>query len=127
MNFKINTIRKFEIEHMFDDTDVCVKLFFEKVAVENLNFDELRDKLNLKKVAINKEEEGQVKEEGSYNAFLYMLRKSLIGWEGIVDQNGVVVPFNENNQIAVFEEVQKEVSLIRKIIVAYSGINEKNL
>lgn len=94
-----------------------------------MDYAELREKMEDKKELVTVDEKGKETKvgKGTYNAFLYTLRCSLVGWNNIADENGVDLPFSEEMQIHVFEAIRLEVDLFDKIISAYTGTQGKNL
>ena len=135
MNLKINTKRSFTIDHEFKTStgeSIPVKFYFTVLAGEDTDFNKLREKMSIGKVEgldnIDK------KTAGSYNAFLYTLRTSLVACEGIeneknepiiiIGKDGIV---DKTLQIIVFEVIQSDADLLTKVITAYGGVKEKNL
>ena len=108
---------------------------FDFVVGEDIDYVALREKMEDKKDLVTYDENNKETriEAGIYNAFLYTLRTSLVGCEGILlpDGNPIVIrnengKINESYQKAVFEGIRTESDLFDKITLAYQALNEKN-
>jgi len=139
MAFVVNPKREVTFHHTYvpkEGEPIEFSVTFKFTASEDIDYVQLRDKAADKTPLIveDKETGKETKTEmGTYNAFLYTLRTSLISCEGIEDPEGkkIVITddngkINEDNQIAVFESIRSEQELFDKIIVAYVGHKEKN-
>jgi hypothetical protein len=126
---KIKTNRTFIIDHKFEDVDSIIKFHFKIPASEDVDYTELRKKL----YAGDEIKTEDTKTPGAYNAYLYSLRTALVKCEGIEDENGkpIIITdndgvINEDYQIAVFELIKFDTELMKKVVVAYTGVSEKN-
>jgi hypothetical protein len=162
MGFKVNTKRVFTIEYTHEvemveevlaiteteaENGVAVlgvpakmekfelSVTIQQIASEDVDYGELRKKMESvsdTQVIIN-EESGKTMDNGSYNAFLYTLRKSIVACKGFVDQDekDLVITatdgkVNNINQIVVAEAIKQIPDFYDKIIAAYTGISSKN-
>lgn len=139
MLFKVNPKREETVtEEVVDEegNSGTFKLHLEFQSSEELNYTEYRKRLSTSEgTEIVTDENGEEQEidEGTYNAFLYSLRTSIIGAEPIADLDGepLVIKdeegnINEENQKAVFEFVKQIPELYDKLITAYKGHLGKN-
>ena len=160
MGFQVNTERKFTVKHSHkvervqtkvDPMEVKVdgeksiakaveeeifelEVTFTHLAGEDIDYDELRGKLNnITDVKVLNEETGEEIDNNSYNAFLYTLRKGLIDCKGFTDQNGKDLVITQKNgkvngniQITIFEAVRTIPEFFEKVVTAYTGIDSKN-
>jgi len=146
MGFKVNTQRQFTVKHnLVVETEALegveastetypLEVTFKNLAGEDIDYGELRSKLsNLSDVKVINEDTGEEIDNESYNAFLYTLRKSLIGCKGFTDQddNDLVIigtdgKVNSNTQLVVFEAVRNISDFFNDVITAYTGLNSKN-
>lgn len=128
MAFQVKTNRSVTLHHTTSNGNEF-SVDFKFINAEDMDYAELREKMEDKKELVTVDEKGKETKvgKGTYNAFLYTLRCSLVGWNNIADENGVDLPFSEEMQIHVFEAIRLEVDLFDKIISAYTGTQGKNL
>jgi len=138
MGFKVNPKREVTFHHKIEGEEEPIEfsVTFRFVTSEDIDYVELRRKAANKTImTLVDKETGKEKEVkmGTYNAFLYSLRCSLISWNGFVDMEGTELPIKDGegniiavNQIAVFEAAKSIKELFDKIVVAYVGTKEKN-
>lgn len=139
MAFVINPKREVKFYHTItqEKENIEFSVTFRWVASEDTDYVTLRDKAADKTpLEVIDEKTGAIKTTnmGTYNAFIYTLRTSLIDCEGITDLDGNIIKIKdekgkiiEDNQIAVFEAVRSETELFNKICLSYIGEKEKNL
>jgi hypothetical protein len=94
--------------------DAKFKIYFRKVYSENINASEI--------TAFNSGTE----DDQNQSTFLYMLRKGITRWEGIVGEDGLDLPFNAVNQQAVFEAIKNMPGVMEKMSVVFMGTEGKN-
>lgn len=136
MGFKVSTEREFTVKHSHkvDEETYELEVTFKHLAGEDIDYDELRRKLSgVSDVKILNEETGEEVDNGSYNAFLYTLRKGLISCKGFTDSEDkdIIITqaggkINSDMQIVVFEAVRTIPEFFDKIVTAYTGIDAKN-
>jgi len=152
MAFQVNPIREVKFYEKYKDNNneiVEFSVTFNFISSEDIDYVELRKKMEGKqKMTIEKKVEGKDgKKEiteieiGTYNAFLYTLRTSLVDCEGIEDPDGKPLLIKDDkgkiivaNQIAIFEAIRMlpsgeegQPTLMDKVTKAYIGQKEKNL
>jgi hypothetical protein len=128
---KLDTKRKHVFEHSVgEDT---YSFTFEFKCAEDLNYSELRKKINSSsgEVTLVTEEGGKKVEQkvdsSTFNAFIYLLRTSLISWsDNIVDEDEKPLDFSELNQKVVFEYIKSQEDLYEKVLTAFGGNTGKN-
>ena len=151
MMFKVNPVRKVTFEETFiidpeneseEPKEGKFSVTFHFAPAEDIDYVQLRKKMEDKTPLEFEDEKGKISKTdvGSYNAFLYNVRTSLIDWSGISDMEGNPLPVRdekgkiiEANQLAVFEAVRLlkpakkgELSLMDKVTSAYVGHKGKN-
>ena len=113
---------------------------FQFKIAEDLDYVELRDKAENKKELITYDENNKETKQdmGTWNAFLYILRTSLVEVNGIflpgsTDEKPLPLMITKEDgsidvecQKAVFEAIRVETELFDKIILAFQGLNSKN-
>lgn len=144
MSFKVNPVREKKFHHKTVDTDgtpIEFSVTFNFICSEDIDYAELRKKIENKEKLSVEDENGKISEVemGTYNAFLYTLRTSLTDWEGITDLEGKPLAVRNDkgeiiiaHQKAVFEAIRTlpteegQQSLMDKITIAYTGYKGKN-
>jgi len=118
--------------------EVAVWIDFKPQAAEDIDYTVLMSKMADKEKMVTQVEEkdektGEVKmvekiiDGGSYNALLYSIRTSIKAWcDEFTDEDNNVLPFNQDNQVAVFEAVREIPGFFDKVLTAYTGITSKN-
>lgn len=132
MKFKVKRRKPIRIEHKIDDTTTIWVDIKPKIS-EEIDYKRLFSLTNKEgKIEITtKDDDGKEKvieyDSGTYNAFLYNIRASIIGWcEDFVDEDEKPLEFNEDNQIAIFEAIKDLEGMFEKLTTAFTGITEKN-
>ena len=140
MGFVVNPKRDVTFHHTIVEKEkepIEISVSFSFVAAEDIDYVELQKKAE-DKTTFEMIDEGTGKKKtinmGLYNTFLYTLRTSLVGCTGFVDPENNEIKIKDedgkiivNNQLVVFEAVRMMKELFDKIIIAYSGTQEKNL
>jgi hypothetical protein len=64
---------------------------------------------------------------GNYNLLLYEMRTSIKGWsDNFRGEDEEILPFNEENQIAVFEGIRNIPGFFENYLQMYTGVTSKN-
>jgi len=107
--FKVSNNKK--QTYNYDKEGVSFSLHFTFPMKEDYNFGAL----------LSKKDEFETFKESIVSA-----RKSLVGWEGIVDENNVPLEFSEENQKNIFDQVTDFEGVLTDIIKLMSGMTGKN-
>lgn len=137
MSFVVNPKREVKFYHKIEENGEVSEfsVTFKFIIGEDVDYVMLRDKSADKTPLEIEDEHGKITktEMGTYNAFLYTLRISLIDCSDIIDPDGKEIKIKdehgkiiEENQIAVFEAIRIQKELFDKIVSAYIGEKEKN-
>jgi hypothetical protein len=93
------------------------------------------NKKAVQKIKVEHEDEGysiflqkQLTEDCTDSA-LTNLRKSIVGWSDVLDEESKPLPFNEENQKLVFEAILEDDEFFKKVCQEFSNdpVNLKNL
>jgi len=140
MGFVVNPKRDVIFHHTIVEEDqepIEISVSFSFIAAEDVDYVELQKKAEDKTTfEVTNEDTGEKKtiNMGLYNTFLYTLRTSLVGCTGFVDSGNNEIEIKDkdgktivSNQLVVFEAIRLMKELFDKVIIAYSGTQEKNL
>lgn len=102
--------------YTYDKDDVSFKLVFKSKCKEDMNFSSVTSQAK----------DAEDSDDGKFRLFLTTLRSELISWEGIQDEDGVDVPFSEENQKLIFDQVTDLEGVLSDLITLYVGPKGKN-